>query len=518
MILVTADEMREMDRRTIEELGIPGRVLMETAGRGATRLLWRRFPDLERMHVGVVAGRGNNGGDGTVIARCLAGRGIAVTVYLLADRSQVTGDAAANLELLGPLGVPVIEIQDEKSFAEMRAAMRNKDLWVDAILGTGLRSDVRGIHRRVIDFINSLGKPVFAVDVPSGLDSDTGQLCGTCIRAHATATFGFAKTGHFLYPGAAVTGDLEVVDIGIPGAVVEEVRPRQHLITRRHVQRCLPSRPQDAHKGHTGHLLVIAGSPGKTGAAAMTATSALRAGAGLVTVAVAQSLNPIMETLLLEAMTAPFPEESDGVLGDACFDRLMQLLEAMRCLAIGPGLGQNPDTRKLVLRLVAGCGVPMVIDADGLNALSTDTDVLRRAAAPVILTPHPGEMARLTATTSSTVQSDRVGAARRFAESFRVHVVLKGARTVVAHPDGSVFINPTGNAGMASGGMGDVLTGLIAGFLAQGLSAEAASHAGVFLHGAAADTLSQKMGPVGYLASEVMDAVPSEVRRILADR
>jgi len=516
MLLVTADEMREMDRRTIAELGIPGRVLMESAGRGATRFLCRRFPGIERMHVGVAAGRGNNGGDGYVIARYLASRGTAVTVYLLAERSEVAGDAAANLDLLGPLGVPVIEIEDEKSFAQVRNAMRSRDLWIDAMLGTGLHSDVRGIYRRVIDFINSLDKPVFAVDVPSGLNSDTGQPCGTCIRAHATATFGFAKTGHCLYPGAACTGDLEVVDIGIPSEVVEEVRPRQHLLTSETVQRWLPSRPQDAHKGRTGHLLVVAGSPGKTGAAAMAAASALRAGAGLVTLAVAQSLNPIMETLLLEAMTAPLPEVDSGILGVSCFERVMQLLAKMHCLAIGPGLGQNSDTRKLVLRLVAESQVPMVIDADGLNNLSADTEVLRQATSPVILTPHPGEMARLTGTTSSAIQSDRVRAARQFAESFRVHVVLKGARTVVAHPDGSVFINPTGNAGMASGGMGDVLTGLIAGFLVQGLSAEAASHCGVYLHGSAADRLAETMGPIGYLASEVMDAVPSEIGRIAA--
>ena len=516
MILVTADEMREMDRRTIEEIGIPGRVLMENAGRGAARFLCRRFPGLQGMHVGVAAGSGNNGGDGYVIARCLAGRGIAVTVYLLADRSKVAGDAAANLDLLGPMGVPVIEIPDEKCFAEMRNAMRSKDIWIDAILGTGLHSAVRGIHRRVIDFINSLDKPVFAVDVPSGLDADTGQLCGTCIRAWATATFGFAKTGLYIYPGAAYTGDLKVVDIGIPPQVAEEVRPRQRLLTREHIQRCLSSRPEDAHKGDNGHLLVIAGSTGKTGAAAMTATSALRAGAGLVTLAIAQSLNPVMETLLLEAMTVPLPEVRGGILGESCFDRVMQLLAGMRCLAIGPGLGQHPETGKLIRRLVAESNIPMVIDADGLNHLAADTDVLRKAIAPVILTPHPGEMARLTETKASAVQSDRLRTARQFAESFRVHVVLKGARTAVAHPDGSVFINPTGNSGMATGGMGDVLTGLIAGLLTQGSAAEAASHAGAYLHGAAADTLAERIGTVGYLASELMDGIPPEIDRMRA--
>ena len=517
MILVTADEMREMDRRTIEELGIPGQVLMESAGRGAVRFLCRCFPDIESRNVGVAAGRGNNGGDGFVIARYLANQGVAVTVYLLADRSKVSGDAAVNLDLLGPLAVPVIEIQDEKSFAQLRTAMRAKDLWIDAILGTGLNSEVRGIYRRVIDLINSLDKPVFAVDVPSGLDSDTGQRCGTCIRAQATATFGFAKTGHCLYPGVELTGDLEVVDIGIPAPIVEDIRPKQHLITRAHVQQCLPTRPADAHKGHTGHLLVIAGSPGKTGAAAMTATAALRTGAGLVTCAVAESLHPIMETLLLEAMTAPLPEAAGGMLSEQCLAPIMQLAENMRCLAIGPGMGQSAGLEKLMARLLAECQLPMVIDADGLNNLSGNPAALKQSKHPVIITPHPGEMARLTNTSTADIQSDRIDTARRFAESFRVHVILKGARTVMAHPDGSLFINPTGNAGMAAGGMGDVLTGMVAGFVAQGLSAEAACHAAVYLHGAAADTLAAKMGTVGYLASEVMAAVPSEISQIKKD-
>jgi len=312
MIIVTAKEMQEMDRRTIEEFGIPGMVLMENAGRGATRFLFEQFPDIENKRVGVIAGRGNNGGDGFVIARCLKQKGIQVHVYLLSEANRVQGDAAANLKLLQPLDVPLVAIPDEASFTKHQSEMAGLDLWIDAILGTGLKSDVKGYFKTVIEFINRLNKPVFAVDIPSGLNSDTGQACGVCIRAKATATFAFAKTGHMVHPGAAVTGSLKIVDIGIQSHIAKEIGPSQWLLTREIIQSCLRPRVADVHKGTTGHLLVIAGSPGKTGAAAMTSISALRAGAGLVTLGIAETLNAVLESQVLEAMTAPLPATQPG--------------------------------------------------------------------------------------------------------------------------------------------------------------------------------------------------------------
>ena len=515
MYLVTASEMQAMDRRTIESFGLPGRILMENAGRGAAAFLITLFPDIAKRRVGVVAGRGNNGGDGYVIARCLSQRDVDVTVFLLSERARVTGDAAANLELLSPLGVPVVEIPNLEAFDTVRASMRDRDLWIDAILGTGLRSEVRGYFREMIDFINSLGRPVFAVDIPSGLNADTGQPCGTCIRAHATATFGFAKTGHFQFPGTALTGKLHVVDIGIPPHVVEEIAPRQFLLTSLDVQNDLNPRPPDSHKGHTGHLLVVAGAPGKTGAAAMAAMAAMRAGAGLVTLAAPSGINPILASGVLEVMTALLPENEGGRLGMSAFEPIRGLLAGKRCLAVGPGLGQAPDTRELLRRLVAESRLPLVIDADGLNNLAGSTAILKERAAPVVLTPHPGEMARLAETTVAEVQADRMSCAREFARTFNVHLVLKGAHTVVAHPDGFIFINSTGNSGMASGGMGDVLTGLIAGLITQGYPVAAACHLGVYLHGAAADRQTKRIGPWGYLASDVIAGIPSEIRRLL---
>ena len=510
--------MQEMDRRTIETHGIPGLELMEKAGRGATRVLLDQFDAHTKAGVGIICGKGNNGGDGFVIARCLAEKGIAVSVYLLAKTAALKGDAAANYNRLAPLNVEIIEIPDEDAFSKIKPRLSDHGLLVDAILGTGLTSDVRGLFKTVINFINELnrdGVAVFAVDIPSGLNADTGQPCGTCIRAQGTATFGLAKIGHFTYPGAEYTGSLEIIDIGIPGSVVQAVGPKQSLLTSAQIRTYLQPRSPDAHKGRTGHLLVIAGSPGKTGAAAMTAVSAMRAGAGLVTLGIAKSLNPILEAQVLEVMTAPLPESQNGILAAGALDSIKKLAAGKTCLAIGPGIGQARGTQSLARKIISQSRIPVVIDADGLNNLAGQTQLLKRLKAPAVLTPHPGEMARLMDVTPAEIQQNRLQCARNFATNFKVHLVLKGAATVIAHPDGSAYINSTGNPGMASGGMGDVLTGVLAGFITQGFTPEAATHAAVYLHGAAADTLAKTIGPVGYLAGEVMNAIPGEIKKIL---
>jgi len=515
MYLVTADEMREMDRRTIEDFGLPGRLLMENAGRGAAEIVLNRFHDLTGMKVGVAAGRGNNGGDGYVIARCLAQKGIPVTVYLLARRDQVHGDAAANLRLMTPLGIPVHEVTDERALSRHLTAMRHHTVWVDAILGTGLTTDVKGLYRQFIEFLNNSNRPVLAVDIPSGLDSDTGQPWGDSVRAHTTATFAFAKPGHLLYPGADRTGNLEIIDIGIPTHIADSVGPRQHLISPQVIQGHWKPRAPDAHKGSTGHLLIVAGSPGKTGAAAMAAQAAMRSGAGLVTLGMPLGINTAMESQVLEGMTALLPDSADGVLDESAFEPIKELLPDKKCLAVGPGLGTAPGTGRLVRRLLPESECPIVLDADGLNHLAEQIDILKTIRVPVVLTPHPGEMSRLTGIATGAIQKDRIACSRAFAVTHQVHVVLKGARTVIGHPNGSVFVNPTGNPGMASGGMGDVLTGLIAGLITQGQAVETAIHGGTYIHGAAADTLARTLSPIGFLAGDVIATIPSEINRLL---
>ncbi|MCD6585563.1 MAG: NAD(P)H-hydrate dehydratase [Desulfobacteraceae bacterium] len=508
MHILTADEIREMDRQTIESFGLPGRVLMENAGRGAARVLMNRFPNISSKRVAIAAGRGNNGGDGFVIARYLAQAGVSVTVYLLSASSRLSGDAAANYNLLAALNIPIKEITNEENFNQVKAEMAHHQLWVDAIFGTGLNSDVKGLFKLVINYINKLNRPMISVDIPSGLHTDLAKPCGTCIRATVTVTFAFAKIGHIQLPGADYTGELHIIDIGIPPHIVKNVPPQHHLITKEAVKSFINPRACDTHKGGTGHILVIAGSPGKTGAATLTAMSALRTGAGLVTLGIPKSLNPIVESQALEVMTVPLPETKTGAHTDESFETIRELLEDKKCLALGPGIGTDERTKALVHLLIKQCPVPLVIDADGLNNLADNPDILRNCKSDIILTPHPGEMARMLNTTPKDIQENRIAYAKKFATKYNVYLVLKGARTLIAHPDGHTFINPTGNPGMASAGMGDVLTGMIAGFISQGYSPQAATHMAVYLHGDTADKLVESKGPYGYIASDVMNKLP----------
>lgn len=517
MYLVCADEMRQMDRTTIESFGLPGRVLMENAGRGATGWLLQKFPDALEKRIAVIAGRGNNGGDGFVMARYLAQKGADVTVFLLAEESKVSGDAAANLKLLSELNVPVVCLPDEKTFARKKTALSHQHLFIDAILGTGLRFDVKGLFAKAIDFMNQSGRPVFAVDIASGLDSDTGQPRGVCVKASATATFGFAKAGHVLFPGAAFTGDLAVVDIGIPPFVAAEADPKQHLLTPAMAAGYLRPRRPDAHKGRAGHLLVAAGSLGKTGAAVMAATGAMRAGAGLVTLAVPAGINAIIEPMVAEVMTAPVGEAECPMFDESCIGPILGLSAGKKAVAVGPGIGTGTAAKKLVRALIEKTDLPVVIDADGLTCLAEDPDVLSYGQKRLVLTPHPGEMARLCRMSVEQVQADRIRCAQTFAQTHKVHLVLKGAGTVVAHPDGAVFVNRTGNPGMASGGMGDVLTGVIAGLVCQGYEIEIAARLGVFLHGLAADIVAEQSGEVGLLASDVTSALPPAIQTLLSN-
>jgi ADP-dependent NAD(P)H-hydrate dehydratase / NAD(P)H-hydrate epimerase len=506
MYLVTAEEMRELDRATIERFGTPGHVLMERAGKGATQVLLERFPQLRRKgrRVVVVAGKGNNGGDGLVMARLLKKRGLRTEVVLLGRAADVKGDAERNLRAYRRLRGALHEVTSAAEVDALATRLRGADAVIDAIFGTGLNSEVRGVQGAAIECINDCGAPVFAVDIPSGLDADTGRPLGCAVRANATATFAFAKVGQMLHPGVELCGHLEVIDIGIAAEAITAQTPRTELLTQAMAAGLAPQRAADTHKGHCGHLLVVAGSFGKTGAAQLVSRGALRAGAGLVTLVGPASLYPIYAAGVLEAMTAALPDV-DGQLRFAA-ERLQELVEGKSAVAIGPGIGTHGDARRTVQWLLQNAGAPLVIDADALTCIASDPSELRRARNPAILTPHPGEMARLLGSTAAEVQADRVETARRFAGEHGCTLVLKGARTVVAAPDGRAWINPTGNPGMASGGMGDALTGIVGGLLAQGLEPAEAARLGVYLHGLAADQAAAE-GQIGLTASDVIAAL-----------
>jgi NAD(P)H-hydrate epimerase len=513
LIVVTAAEMRALDRWTIEH-GTPGPVLMERAGAGATRVLRARL-GRSRRPVVVVCGRGNNGGDGFVIARHLRRARIPVELWLMARPEEVRGDAAGMLEAWRRARGAVEDASAPERVAVLAARLANAGAVVDAIFGTGLNAPVTGVAALVIDAINASGRFVFAVDIASGLSADTGMPLGSAVRADVTATFAFAKVGHQLYPGIEHSGELHVVDIGIPEAAVAAIHPQTTLLEPSRVGRLVKRRPRDAHKGTFGHVLLVAGSRGKTGAALLATGAAGRAGAGLVTLAVAAGLQPGLEGHVRESMTAALSDAGNGVaaLGDGRdVDRLLDGRAAVVC---GPGLGLAEETRALVAHIVERCRAPLVLDADALNAVA-GTELLAERGGPTIVTPHPGEMARLMETDTRAVQSDRLGTARTLSKRERIVVVLKGARTIVVDPDGRAGICPTGNPGMASGGTGDVLAGVIGGLLAQGLAPFEAAVLGVFAHGAAGDAVAARRGEMGLLAGDLIEELPPTFARLAA--
>lgn len=516
MFVVTAEEMRQLDRRTIEGIGIPGPVLMENAGRGAICAMRHRFPNLESQRIAVICGRGNNGGDGFVIARYLLEMGAEADVYLAATREKVTGDARIPLEALQRLGVPIREVDGEQGRVPPPIPWDSYGLIVDALLGTGIRSEVKGLFRELITAMNGSKVPVAAVDIPSGLSADTGRPLGVAVEATVTVTFGLPKLGQFLYPGRRLCGELWVVDIGIPRRVVEGCSLSCRVVTPKGLKGSLPPRSPDAHKGHFGHVLVIAGSAGKTGAAAMASEAALRVGAGLVTLGLPKSLNLAMEARLTEVMTMPLPDDNWQSISLDAWDVIASACQGMTCMAVGPGLSTKGETPELVRRIVRSVPLPMVVDADGLNALAGHLEVLRGAGAPRILTPHPGEMARLLGCSVRQIQEARIGSARTLATETGAWVVLKGAGTVLVDPMGSVELVPTGNPAMASAGMGDILTGILAGLLAQGLPPLDAMRLGAFLHGLVADEWVEKNGGRGLMATDLLPAIPNALDRILS--
>ncbi|MBF0107553.1 MAG: NAD(P)H-hydrate dehydratase [Magnetococcales bacterium] len=497
MKLLTSDQMREADRRTIEELGLPGMVLMENAGQGVVQILKNELDDWRRRRILVVAGTGNNGGDGFVVARRLLQDGADTTVLLLGQAGSLKGDAATNHDIYHRLGGKVREIVTPDHLSGLKSRLNHAGVIIDAIFGTGLVRPITGVIATVIDSINQSGKPVLAVDIPSGIDADTGQILGTAIRADWTVTFAAEKIGHHLYPGAAFRGRLFRVEIGIPATFLEI--PAHRVARNLTADLDIPAPRPDSHKGHFGHLFIVAGSLGKEGAAALTALGAQSAGCGLVTVATPGIAQPNVAAKLLEAMSLPLPDDGIRGLEPEALTTLLNHPVRPSVVAIGPGLGTGDGAVAVVTGLLHHWpDTPMVIDADGLNALARNQEhplPLHRSA-PTVLTPHPGEMSRLLCRTVASIQEDRLKSARTLAENLQAWVVLKGADSVISAPDGRLWINDSGNSGLSAGGSGDVLTGVIAGLLARGWPVESAVRAGVRVHGEAAEAAAAEFGGV----------------------
>jgi hydroxyethylthiazole kinase-like uncharacterized protein yjeF len=510
--------MRDADRRTIEDVGISGAVLMENAGRQVAAAMESSFPDLGESRVAVLCGRGNNGGDGFVLARVLHERAIDVSVYVLGAAVDIKGAAAANLTAARQIGIDVVEIADAAAWELHSTDVTGCDLIVDALFGTGFRGQVDGLAETMVADVNGSGKPVVSVDVPSGLSADTHLVGGPCIRATLTVTLAAPKVPLILPPAEHFAGNLVIADIGIPRGVINEIEgPWLELLTKESMRALIEPRASDSHKGDYGRVLVIAGSRGKTGAAYLSAISALKSGAGLVTVATPASCVNIIASLGPEYMTEPCDETSDGTIAFEAVEKLLDFDADV--IAIGPGLGRHPSTSALVRAIVERAGVPLVVDADALNAFVGDPDGLAgRDGNEIVITPHPGEMARLCGLSIEEVQAHRLDIARDFAANHRLHVVLKGHRTIVATPEARAFVNLTGNPGMATGGTGDVLTGMIAGWFGQLLDAEAAARLAVYLHGLAGDLAEADEGEVAMTATDMVARLGDAVLELTAKK
>ena len=520
MKVVNAAQMREIDRRAIEERGVPGRELMERAGKAVADLVRRAVVEPGGAAALVFAGKGNNGGDGFVAARHLAQWGMRVRVILAAPVAEITGAPGHCLETARDAGVPIEEVAEplapRQQSTGLHAAAAGAHVLVDALLGTGVRGEVTGVIGELVDLINAAraaGRAkVVAVDVPSGIDSDTGAVLGRAVKADYTVTMGLPKLGLLVGDGIGRAGQITVADIGFPRDLVDGTACEAELIDRQWAYSRLPPRRLDAHKGDFGRVAVIAGSVGMTGAAALSSLAALRMGAGLVTLGVAASLNDIMEVKLTEVMTRPLPETPERTLALAARELALAFAHEADVVVLGPGLSRHEETVRLVRDLVEEIERPLVLDADGLNALAGNPEPLKARRAPTVCTPHPGEMGRLLGMTAAQVQRDRLGVARRAAGEFGCVMVLKGAKTVIADSSGDARINPTGNPGMASGGTGDVLSGMIGGLLAQGVEPFDAAAAAVFFHGLAADRAARDRTERCLIAGDIIDYLPSALR------
>jgi NAD(P)H-hydrate epimerase len=509
MRILSAEAMREVDRAAIEDLGVPSLVLMENAAIGVVEAVAEAFG--EASSAAIFCGPGNNGGDGLAVARHLSVRGWEARIFLVANSHPLSADAAAQLAICRKAEIQILEIAGEKDLRVAMEAAADCDVVIDALFGTGLSRPLEGLFARVVDGINELPLPCVAIDLPSGLSADEPRPIGPHVRADLTVTFAAPKIAHVFAPAADAVGQMVVTDLGIPPRLIEDVEEEAgdlHLLVGEELADLIPEREAGSHKGDYGHALIVAGSPGKAGACILAVRAAVRAGAGLVTAAVPEPILQTVDLGSIESMTLALPAGASGHLAERAADVVLEAAEGKTVLALGPGLGQEPFTVAAIRRIALECPLPLVLDADGLNAFAGRAADLAARKAETILTPHPGELGRLLGISTAQIQEDRIAAARGAAEETGAIVILKGHMTLIASGT-AVFVNPTGNPGMATGGTGDVLTGLIAGLLAQGFDALDAAVVAVYLHGLAGDLAASRLGEMCLAAGDLIEILPA---------
>ncbi|MGE5372116.1 MAG: NAD(P)H-hydrate dehydratase [Solirubrobacterales bacterium] len=514
MRIASAEDIRSIDRRAETEYGIAGLILMENAGLRVVEAAERMLEKSGRRRVVVVAGKGNNGGDGLVAARHLMNAGSFVDIFVLGVPEQMTPDTRTNYEILDRMGANLLPLMNEDDLNPLMLAVMNCDLIIDAMYGTSFKGSLNEYDSKITRVVNWAASPVLSVDLPSGVEPDTGRVTGEAIQASWTVALALPKFGLLLDPGQQYAGNVTVADISIPAALLNAKAIKNNLITEEMVRAHFGPRSRNTHKGTYGHVLAIGGSVGMTGAVTLTAWAALAAGAGLVTAAVPESVQPLVEGALAEVMTVPLAQTGGQAIATDALPVIRDLLSRVSVCAIGPGMSRYPEAHAVIRNVLEYSKIPVVIDADGLNALSEDVSILKNRQIPIVLTPHPGEMARLLGSTIEKIQSDRVETARRAAIEWGVTVLLKGSRTIVAEPNGETYLNLTGNPGMATAGSGDVLTGIIAGLIAQGMKANVAAGIGAYLHGRAGDAAKELKGEHALTASDLIRAL-SEVLKPL---
>lgn len=514
MKVLTSQQMKDIDRRAIEELGIIGPILMENAGIQIVLAMRQRLSDLKDENITVVAGKGNNGGDGFVVARHLFNQGCRVQVLLLFRKNDLKGDAALNLYIAEKIGVPIFEVVTDKSWAAHRRKLSSCTVVLDAVFGTGLSKPAEGLFKTVIESINRTKAYTIAVDIPSGLSSDTFEPIGPCVKADLTVTLAAPKVAHIFPPAENFVGELVVADISIPPFLFEEEHLKLEFVEKDFIAPYFSKRRKDTHKGTYGHLFVLSGSLGKTGAAVMAGKAALKMGPGLVTVGTPKSCQSLVARSMVELMTEPLPETSEKTFSEEALDLSLSLLEGKNAFLIGPGISTHVSTKRLVNALLPQIQVPVVLDADALNILSPHPEILKTLKIPVVLTPHPGEFARLLDCSTSKVTKDKLDLVPRFAQEYGVYLVLKGYRTLTATPEGKIFINPTGNPGMATAGSGDVLSGMLAAMIIQEEDILPAVLAAVYVHGLSGDIAVRRLGEKSLTARDIIRYISSAVKAI----
>ena len=514
MKLAAAQDMKKIDELAVKDHGLTITQLMENAGAAVVSVLEAERGSLSKKTIGVLCGRGHNGGDGLAAARLLKIKKANVVAVVVGEAGDLTAETKKQYQKAKSSKVSILSLMDQEDLPKIRLALEKCDLFVDALLGTGLSRPVEGLFRDLIQLARGLAKPVVAVDIPSGMSSDSGSALGEVLPAQTTDTFGLPKTGFYTPMGSSLAGEIKIVNIGFPPELLNAPFIKKELTDVSMVQKVLPRYDENTHKGTRGRVLIVAGATGLTGAAALSAYGAQRIGAGLVTVACPESLNAILEVKLTEPMTAPVPEVEGGFLSLKAAGRILHLAANVNAVVIGPGIGRHRETGQLLREILTKLTVPMVVDADALHLLGGQLDIFKAAQAPVVLTPHPGEAACLLKTTISEVEQNRVKVAKQIAEGYNVVVVLKGRFTVIANPQGQVRLNPTGNRGLATAGTGDVLSGIVGGLLAQRLTPFEAATAGVYLHGLAGERASRRFGLDGLLAGDLLPILPRLLRRL----